>query len=310
MRRSDASLRAAWVDWLVGRGVPPADVAIILDIGADQVDATLGRRRHRDARPPWPFEEPDEASACRRRVLNDTAGKIRRCAKLGYKPARIAELLVLEPEAVGSFIRRTRRIRQNTGNHSEVKKPRTEAQEIEASRSLRSRVHRRAVLTPQGTTARKGWSWADRRQAARQEAADLVACQAALREGRLSTDQVIELVARVYFAEPRSAPSLPEPAIWAGPERYDRGAPKINAHQAAEIRALRRAGWSTGQLAKRFGVTRSTICNVLLDRTSYDPPSPAPVWRAPLFDPAPAREIPETQEFPQKTAIWLPGDGR
>jgi hypothetical protein len=101
--------------------------------------------------------------------------------------------------------------------------------------------------------------------------------QQAVRDGSLSHGELLDLFARAYYAPARSPAPLPEPAIWTGPEKYSYGSPKIDAEKADEIRELRQRGWSTGKLARRFGVTRSTICNVLARRTSYLPPCPAPV---------------------------------
>ena len=160
---------------------------------------------------------------------------------------------------------------------------------------------RRKLITPQGTTALAGWTYADRRAVTRDEIAGLVRMQEAVRDGRLSPGELIDLFARVYHcgSEFPAPLELPEPAIWTGSEEWQIGQAKLDTEKVAEILELRRKGWSTGDLAKRFGVTRSTICNVLLGRTHYLPPRPAPL---PLI--LPAAEKPRTVSQAAEPVIW------
>ena len=99
----------------------------------------------------------------------------------------------------------------------------------------------------------------------------------------------------MWFAPPRSRPEAPpvEPAIWTGPENPHTGNPKLTREMIAEIRVLRAEGWSTGKLAKRYGVKRATICYALLGRTFREGPrrpllSP-PRSRPHLLPPSPAK---------------------
>ena len=80
--------------------------------------------------------------------------------------------------------------------------------------------------------------------------------------GRLSGADILGLTSRVWFAPPRSRPEQPpvEPAIWVGPENPYVGNPKLTPDMVAEMKVLRAQGWSTGKLAKRYGVRRATIC--------------------------------------------------
>jgi lambda repressor-like predicted transcriptional regulator len=273
--RASAQWRREWVRWLHFHRVPLEDVAAILDISPAVVRTDIAARYHRPDGEAWPFNETDRAAVRRRSILNVTANKIRRMVELRYGAPRIAELLELEPPAVRSFIRRIRRrrsVRSDRVKPDELIRPRTEAEETAgrlAAKRADGRRYRRQLKTPPAE-----WSYQARAETARAEAAALVALQTAVREGRLSAARVLDLAAGLHFAEPR--PALPEPAIWTGPESYRCGAPKLDPQQVAEIRELRRAGWSTGKLARRFGVTRSTICNVLLHRTSYRPSPPLP----------------------------------
>jgi hypothetical protein len=272
-----------WVRWFHRHRVPPADIAAVLGVSPDLVvDAIAIDRSSLEAA--WPFNQPDAEQARRRRIIGATATKIRRLTTLLYQPPRIAELLLLEPDAVCCFVRRTRRIRGRRDDRREpgtMIRPRTEAEELAAHRSYQRPWYRQAKRKAQEPPP--GWSYADRSAASRKDAADLVAFHAAVREGRLSAGSILDLAFRFHFAEPRS-PAPPEPAIWTGPESYHYGASKLDTEQVAEIRELRRAGWSTGKLARRFAVTRSTICNVLLHRTSYLPPCPAPLIMLPCSD--------------------------
>jgi hypothetical protein len=181
--------------------------------------------------------------------------------------------------------RRLRAVRSDRLEPGDAIKITCRAEELDAKRArARARYHRRRLELAKPPA---GWSYQDRSQAARLEAEAHVAVQAAVKEGRLSAGALLDLAAGLYFAGPRPAPPRIEPAIWTGPERYSYGSPTLDAERAAEIRELRRQGWSTGKLARRFGVTRSTICNVLRNRTRYLPPSPSPPLIIPSSDDTP-----------------------
>jgi hypothetical protein len=279
--RRDFRLRRRWERWLMARDVPIADVAVILSIPSALLEADLaGARINDDA---WPFGELDAAAARRRSLTGRTAAKVRRMADLRYTWPRIAELLELDPERVRDFLRRIRPVRPDRANRSDLVRAR-DATKIaaarRAARRARERRERRRGLTPQGTTAVQGWTYADRVASGRAEAAALAALQTAVREGRLSAAAVLDLAAGLHFAEPRRR-ELPAAAIWTGDETWHHGAPKLDAEQVAEIRELRRAGWSTGKLARRFAVTRATICYALSGRTSHAAPCPAPLIMLP-----------------------------
>jgi len=90
-----------------------------------------------------------------------------------------------------------------------------------------------------------------------------------------------ELVDHQARAElPTRATENPPPATADGPGRghfqgeFARGAAhgrsKLTQANINEARELRAAGWSTGKLAERFGVTRNTICYALLGKTWKD----------------------------------------
>jgi hypothetical protein len=62
-------------------------------------------------------------------------------------------------------------------------------------------------------------------------------------------------------------PPAVQTAPWTGEVRIWHGNSKLGAEEIAEIAELRRGGWSTGALARRFRVRRSTICYVLTGET-------------------------------------------
>jgi plasmid maintenance system antidote protein VapI len=269
-----ARIRRMWLCWLNSRDVCLEHIAITLNVPLETIERDFSLVQQRSSPWPWPFLESDEAAARRRAVIGNTANKVRRLTGLGYKPSRIAELLLLEPAAVSSFIRRTRRLRGKRGDRQapgDVLRPRSKSNDQAARLAARRALERRSLREAQAPPP--GWSFKDRGASARAHAAALLAAQTAIREGRLSNAEMLTLAAVAYFAGPAE---LPEPAIWTGPESYQIGAPKLDSKQVELIHELRRAGWSTGKLARRFGVTRSTICNVLLQRTTYPPPCPAP----------------------------------
>ncbi len=71
-------------------------------------------------------------------------------------------------------------------------------------------------------------------------------------------------------------------STWTGSSSFhargeDHGSAKLTTADVDQIRRLRAEGMSTGQLAKRYGVTRGTICYTCSRKTSADqsPPLPA-----------------------------------
>jgi hypothetical protein len=79
---------------------------------------------------------------------------------------------------------------------------------------------------------------------------------------------------------PAELPAVRQP--WTGPATMHatgeaHGSAKLTRADVGEIRRLRAAGSSTGELAKRFGVTRGTICYACKGKTWADPSPPLPV---------------------------------
>ncbi len=239
------------------------------------------------------------ASPPRRRPVSMIGGRtaryVRTLARLGYDGDRIATLLVIDRHAVSDFLLRLEPVRK-----AELARPRerSEQERLRANQAAAAaRVERRRILTPPA-----GWSNGDRLTTG--EARDWTNFMTALHEARASGADILGLASRVWFAPPRSRPQAPpvKPAIWTGPENPYVGNPKLTPEMIAEIHALRLQGWSTGKLAKRYAVTRATICYALSRRTFRDLvlPSPPPFVADPLArpDPAPRERAPEEQTQP------------
>ncbi len=269
----DIAHRRKWVRWLWARGLSRDQIAATLGVPVETIHGDFSCPFRRPAADAWPFTERDPQRVRSRCLRAETGTKIRRLAALGFPPARIAEVLLLEPDAVRCFVRRTRRLRSRgaeTGEAGELARPRTEKEERQARRradAARKRRKRLASLAPPA-----GWTYADRSTG--MEAAEHARYVAA-RDGGAPDPHPGRPGPGPCTASPQEPSALPEPAIWTGTDALFPGPAKLDSQQAAEIRELRSAGWSTGKLARKFGVTRATICNVLSGRTRYRAPCPA-----------------------------------
>ena len=251
-----------------------------------------GSRRPGDSTRAAACARRDAAAGCApagRQIYGQLGRRIRRLVSLGYSAEWIAATLALKPRAVADFLRRLEPVRK-----AELARPREPSEErrLRAHQAAAAaRDERRRLLTPPA-----GWSNGDR--FATGEARDWAQFMTALQEARASGADILGLASRVWFAPPRSRPEPPpvEPAIWVGPENPHAGNPKLTPEMLAEMHVLRAQGWSTGKLAKRYGVKRATICYALLGRTFHEvklPPCPAfadnPLARP---DPQPAAPVP------------------
>jgi transposase len=209
---------------------------------------------------------------CRRQknmIAGPTGTRVRTLACLGYNVDRIAELLNFSPHAVADFLRRLEPVRK-----TELVRPRERADEkrLRANQAAATaRAERRRLMTPPA-----GWANGDR--FATGEARDWAQFMTTLHEARASGAEILGLASKVWFAPTRSQTDSPavDPAIWSGPENPYEGAPKLTPEMIAEIIALRLQGWSTNKLAKRYAVTRATICYALSRRTFRELKLPAP----------------------------------
>ena len=89
--RKAVELRRHWVRWLLARDLSPSEIAIVLDLPPAAIEKdTRSRACLRPRAKAWPFTEPDEATARQRRIIGDTANKVRRLYRLDYKSPRPA----------------------------------------------------------------------------------------------------------------------------------------------------------------------------------------------------------------------------
>jgi len=273
------ALRDAWVDWLSrGCSLPLDHVALVLELDPSVVDAFLhrtkhGRRRAVPTRPPRPGRA---AGAPSPPILAQTAVKVRRLAELKYPAARIAEVLELDPPAVRDFLTRSRPVRR-----AAVSRPRGHAEQA----ALKANRHRRANRL----FARR------QRQAARMAAAAPPAPRSTWDRRKRVSDAELDqagaklaaiaaaAVAELARAEAPAPPPAELPATrheWTGSSSphargEDHGSAKLSRADVKEIRRLRAAGSSTGELAKGFGVSRATICYAVSGVTWGDVAPPA-----------------------------------
>ena len=128
-----------WYRWLRSVGMPTDHIAILLDLDPTEVD-WLSHYRSRWRRPPkMPAECDARGSIYERPILNDTGLKIRKLDGLGYSPRRIAEILVIRPERVVDWLRRT-----TPTCTTPLVRPRTKDEQRRVDAERRRRERRRA----------------------------------------------------------------------------------------------------------------------------------------------------------------------
>ena len=252
----------AWVRYLTARGIPRGHVAFVLGIDEDLVERDLaldrapkthgGRYPKRRPCPPG-LKSVDCHS---RRILSHTATKIRRFAKLGYKPTAIANILILAAVVVANLLVRLTPIRlchrQRDRAHGPASPARTWPRS-EREPAPRARRLSRLELTPAA-----GWTNADRLGTAAAELAEYARFLAAVREGKLASRELLDH-AGLFYAVPRR-PAVDAPAIWTGSDVLHVVGPLAmtvdEIHQAGE---LLRAGATYVEVARRFNVSVNTL---------------------------------------------------
>jgi hypothetical protein len=240
--------------------------------------------------PPCPGRHLNPIDGRRRPILGQTGTKVRRLRELGYDAAAIAGSLMLEQVTVEDFLARLTPLRRARVEPDKLTRPRSHSEDRAARRCILHKELRQRIPAPPPPA---GWTTADRSASTANDLAGYARFLAALRHGTFAPSDVLHR-ARAYYAPPRDAgqaseASHAEPAIWTGPENPHVGSPKLSPEVIAEIIALRSQGWSTGKLAKRYGVSRATICYAYSRRTFSElqlPPTP-PFIAAPLLKPAP-----------------------
>jgi transposase len=317
--------RQGWVRLLAGRGLSPARIAFVLDVDESVVVADLARPYRRRPRiraisiaelkalraqgwttyalakhfgisqssayrllmpasgqgPPTPSGPPK--SRKNSPILGQMATRVKRLKTLGFDAAWIATTLELDPAVVADFLSRIEPVR--TAELVRPREPRWEKQFRANQAAKAEREERRRLLTPPA-----GWTENDRFRTG--EATEWIGFMTALQEARATGADILGFASRLFFAPPRPLREAPpvESDIWTGPENPNVGNPKLTPEMLAEIHVLRAQGWSTGKLAKRYDVTRATICYALLGRTFRELklPPPPPFVADPLARPSPA----------------------
>jgi hypothetical protein len=128
-----------WYRWLRSVGMPTDHIAILLDLDPTEVDWLLAYRSRWHRPPKMPAACDARGSIYERPILNDTGPKIVRLAGLGYDPRRIAEILLIRPERVVDWLRRTAPTRTTP-----LLRPRTKDQQQRVDAERRRRERRRA----------------------------------------------------------------------------------------------------------------------------------------------------------------------
>jgi len=233
-----------WFDWLTACGLSAPRIATVLGLDLRIVNAGLDRRRV--AALPAPTGPPRKGGAS---ILGPTANKIQRLRELKYSAGKIAHILALDLVDVEDLVRRLKPIRR-----AALARPREHAQQA----ALRTRRRRRRPRPPIVDLWRcPGDAELDR------EAAMMPAIVAEARE--LDDHQAVaELPAAELLATPWSGPASTQA------RGEDHGSAKLTRPAVDKIRRLRAEGWSTGKLARQFGVARNTICAILTGKTWRD----------------------------------------
>ncbi len=260
------SQRRLWVGWLHGGcALPLGHVAAVLAVELADVEHDWAIRQRRIV------ADPTEAPGARnpaRPILAQTGAKIRSLHRLGYRPERIGQILALEVGRVRDFLRRSKR-RRPRGDRpvdADLVRPR-QRDEQRAADVARKRAHDRQRRRRRNTPPLE-WAWSGRRDAVASEAAEWARLRDAIKTGALATSEILTLADRLAVgAHAVPAIALPPPSPWVGSAALTGGQCKLSAADVREIRELRGAGWTTGRLAQRFGVTRATICYALSGHT-------------------------------------------
>lgn len=103
--------------------------------------------------------------------------------------------------------------------------------------------------------------------AARAERAEWTEARRRLAE--LAAAPIADQAAAAELPAVTAAAAPPPVNPWNGPAGFHLGRAKLTEAAVAELRDLRAAGWSTGDLAAAFRVSRATVCYALRGRTWF-----------------------------------------
>ncbi len=280
--------RCRWLAWLTGRGLPLDQAAIVLDISAQDAERYLADHRESgrsdpDAPPGSKYYHPRQGA---KTIRAEQASKVRRLRDLGYTARKIGHFLNLDPSIVAEFLERDTPLPYGPRAKTRT---RAEQRRVEAVYRRRRQRERRNAKLASTRAAIASWG----KLTAPDEPAEPVEVpkRAEVPAALVGADQAGELAAALPAIAPTEARNP-----WEGPTHFGRaigsahGRSKLTEADVMEIRELRAAGWSTGDLATAFGVTRSTVTNILTGKTwthlgteapppSLDPTDPLPTGR-------------------------------
>jgi hypothetical protein len=131
-----------WSRWLSSCGLTHAEIANLLGLDIVQVESVLASRRNRSTPVRIPAWWWTSGPLRFRAIRNDTAAYLRRLHELGYAVDRIAEILVLKPEAVADFIER---LTPASMGASPLVRPRSASEQRRVDATLRRRENRRRL---------------------------------------------------------------------------------------------------------------------------------------------------------------------
>jgi hypothetical protein len=261
----------AWIRWYRRHGVPADHIAALVGRDAGKVEAFLRGDRPGDAPPePWAAR-----NGCRPAAPLITCGsassRVRALHELGYPAARIAELVGTSEGRVSDFLRRSLdgrgRWRARPLRLSEYEARIAHRAGAGARRAAAAeRAARRRSANKARCTARYEAERAER--AARREAA--IAAGWADGPAEAGCPHVVRRPCDIPGPEP--APAR-EPNPWEGSASFHAGrelrrsSAGLTRDKVLEIAELRRGGMSMPAIARRYGVDRNTIWNIVSGRT-------------------------------------------
>jgi hypothetical protein len=277
-----------WCRWLCSVGMPTEHIAVLLELAPSEVESFLAVPRRAKTVITLPVHWSVKGVLSRRPIRSDTAPKIRKLTELGYEPARIATILVLDRRRIVDFLQRVTPASSTLG----LVRPRTAAEQkrVDATQRRRSKAARAAA-------EKAVWS---RRDARRDDAGHpVVTCETI---SPPAVDQVTELV-------PAPEAPAPTPTRWEGPSNPRAVYGERNGHarltwpDVREIRRQHSEGVSCYALARQYGRNAGTIRAIARYETWRE--LDAPEASAPV--PPPAAELVKLKPRAKRRRGWRPG---
>jgi hypothetical protein len=229
-----------WARWLSSFGLSAAHVALVMGLSEAELAVLLAKRMRRFRSDRAPALIPVLRSRDVRKSLGRFAVKIRRLAELGYDVETIGRIMRVPADVIAGFLDRDRR--RNEPRPARPPKPPKPENPWKRSSALNDSAGWNPPPSPPPAIA----------------AAELVD----------------DLVNVELPAAPAETPPVDGAAWGHFQHRFASGAAhgrsKLTQANVDEARELRAAGWSTGRLAERYGVSRNTIAYALNGTTWQD----------------------------------------